>query len=309
MTSCSEFELLISQKLDHELTEMEEDLLTTHLHTCANCRTLYQDLAYLQKTLSSFSVSPPSSLHARIMDQIKEETAVTASVSSIPIRKSIFPKCFAAAAALLLLISGTVLSLRMSPFSSDGTTLENGEAYSVSNKAEPNSLAPEAKPQPEVASPKSSIPSSEEKSTVPKDVAKQGAMQKSLPKESTIARSQETVDSNAPPISDNLTGSGGSLSSSPPAASQETTSEQTSDTRAMSLLPEGITYEEAEALLLEFLITEGCPSPQVVYQGLSSDGASYLFLYTDDAGEAWIYSVAKADGAILCESNSETSVR
>ncbi|MDF2839116.1 MAG: hypothetical protein K0S60_819, partial [Evtepia sp.] len=65
----------------------------------------------------------------------------------------------------------------------------------------------------------------------------------------------------------------------------------------------------AEALLLEFLITEGCPSPQVVYQGLSSDGASYLFLYTDDAGEAWIYSVAKADGAILCESNSETSVR
>lgn len=307
MASCFEFELLISQKLDDELSETEEALLTRHLQTCADCRTLYLDLVNLQKTLSSFSVLPPPNLHARIMDRIKEDTSVTAPVLSSSIHKRVFSR-WLAAAAVLLFISGAVLSTQVNPFSQTDATLDNTETYSLSKEAEQRCLAPNAEPQPETESPMCATTSNAEKSSAKKDVAEQNGTHKILSQDNTSSKIEDPVDSQTPPTSEALSKSEETYDGAPPSMSQGLSDEKTLDSRTATLLPEGITWEEAEALLLKYLSVENSPAPQIVYQGLSSDGINYRFLYTDDTGKSCNYFVSLSDGAILCESTSDAFV-
>jgi hypothetical protein len=304
MTSCSEYELLISQKLDNELSTTEEELLSIHLQTCADCRALYQDLTHLQKTLSSLSVSPPPNLHDRIVQQIKEETAAAAPLHSGRSRKPLFK--WLTAAALVLLVSGAVLTKQLNPVSSDNATMGAGKTYSAPLSTEP------AVPEPEIeqeTEPPIYEGTSDATQEIPQnDVSNRETAPKSIPQEETISDTQETLNANAlatpePPCEAEK------FYGSPPSTSTEDASEEApAEARTATFLPENITYEQAEALLIEFL-SQGNPTlPQIVYLGLSSDGASYQFLCTDDAGKDLNYSVALSDGTIQCESITDTTI-
>jgi predicted anti-sigma-YlaC factor YlaD len=52
--NCSDFQELISAKLDKELTQEEEKLLTEHLKTCINCAGFAKELEELKVTTSSW---------------------------------------------------------------------------------------------------------------------------------------------------------------------------------------------------------------------------------------------------------------
>lgn len=302
MTSCFEFELLINQKLDHELSEAEEEMLTSHLQTCTDCRSLYEDLRHLQETLSSFTVTPPPYLHSKIMDRIKVESEVTTPESHTPIQKRFLFKWLAVAAALLLLISCTVISLHNNVSSPDVTLSEN-ETSSLAGGAGQKSITSEQEIKPEEKSSNSSI-SNTEKSDQQKDTPKQSVPKKNPPNENQNSKLQKSIINNNPPTSEFLSESAETDNAPPPTDSEDSIKEQALGSRSLTLLQEDISYEEAEALLSQHLSKEGSSSPELVYQGLSPDTERYLFLYTDDSGQKWNYSVAKIDGTIHCESTS-----
>lgn len=106
MTSFSEFEIMISQALDHELSDAEMAELQAHLAHCAKCRTLYDDLLQIQTATTSLSRPAPETLHAHIMSRIQEDVTLNAPDNKPPIpRKKSHVKWYLTAAVFLLLIS------------------------------------------------------------------------------------------------------------------------------------------------------------------------------------------------------------
>ena len=309
MNLCSEFELLISQKLDNELSETEEYLLNEHLQTCVDCRTLYQELDSLHQTLSSFSVSPPLDLHDQIMKQINTEFVVTKSPPSKAIRKPLFSKwLISTAAALLLLISASIISIKLFPASSDSIVLESSEASTdavIKDDRPPmtEDLSP-TEPNPSVSNQKvndQTIPL-QETNNEHKNQSNNVQTNKAQPNDANTNPSQTNeiqINKDAETIE--------SFASPSPSSMQENSNDQSmlrsfnTDTANRS---EGISYEEAERLLFDFLLTEETAEPHITYQELSSDGNYYQFLYTDNDGETWKYFVSLYDGTISFESAS-----
>lgn len=146
MTSCSEFELIISQALDHELSDTEEEALKAHLEGCAECRALYDELKEIQLDTASLSVTPPEALHAQIMDRVQETSS--SAVSDSTAHKSHSKWLFIAAVFCLILSASLFYKLHSFPgqdplFSStsekkDAQTESSSEAIQGGNSESEN---------------------------------------------------------------------------------------------------------------------------------------------------------------------------
>lgn len=73
--NCSDFQPLISAKLDKELTPEEEKILARHLKTCANCAILAKELEDLRIIYSSWeNVQIPVELEKQILNRTVKTT-------------------------------------------------------------------------------------------------------------------------------------------------------------------------------------------------------------------------------------------
>ena len=73
MNTCEHYRLQISQLLDGELPEAQQQTLRTHLHTCPDCQRVYEDFLTLQTAVRDTAAEPPAELTARIMQQVRHE--------------------------------------------------------------------------------------------------------------------------------------------------------------------------------------------------------------------------------------------
>lgn len=89
MNTCEHYRLQISQLLDGELPEAQQQTLRTHLHTCPGCQRVYDDFLTLQAAVRGTAAEPPAELTARIMQQVRLQPAPAARPAQpTPVRRA-----------------------------------------------------------------------------------------------------------------------------------------------------------------------------------------------------------------------------
>lgn len=89
MNTCEHYRLQISQLLDGELPEAQQQTLRTHLHTCPDCQRVYDDFLTLQAAVRGTAAEPPAELTARIMQQVRLQPAPAARPARpTPVRRA-----------------------------------------------------------------------------------------------------------------------------------------------------------------------------------------------------------------------------
>ncbi|MEX2016427.1 MAG: zf-HC2 domain-containing protein, partial [Candidatus Hydrogenedentales bacterium] len=117
-TSCTEYRSLMERHIDGSLNEAEQAQLQAHAQVCEGCR---RELAWLQATaidlekLGDEAVGKARLIDVRaaVLDQIRtgeagREVASDSTVTSFRSRRRIWPRVFAAAAALAVAALGLV---------------------------------------------------------------------------------------------------------------------------------------------------------------------------------------------------------
>lgn len=149
MNTCEHYRLQISQLLDGELPEAQQQTLRAHLHTCPDCQRVYEDFLTLQAAVRGTAAEPPADLTARIMQQVRHEPVPAARPAQpMPARRAPHPKPkskkrpdgrispllpISVMAACLALILGATLWFvphRSQPSGAD-TALDNAQAPTV----------------------------------------------------------------------------------------------------------------------------------------------------------------------------------
>lgn len=93
MNTCEHYRLQISQLLDGELPEAQQQTLRAHLHTCPDCQCVYEDFLSLQAAVRGTAAEPPADLTARIMQQVCHEPIPAARPAQLmPARRAPHPK-------------------------------------------------------------------------------------------------------------------------------------------------------------------------------------------------------------------------
>lgn len=93
MNTCEHYRLQISQLLDGELPEAQQQTLRAHLHTCPDCQCVYEDFLTLQAAVRGTAAEPPAELTARIMQQVHHEPVPAARPAQpMPARRAPHPK-------------------------------------------------------------------------------------------------------------------------------------------------------------------------------------------------------------------------
>ena len=93
MNTCEHYRLQISQLLDGELPEAQQQTLRAHLHTCPDCQRVYDDFLTLQAAVRGTAAEPPADLTARIMQQVRHEPVPAARPAQpMPARRAPHPK-------------------------------------------------------------------------------------------------------------------------------------------------------------------------------------------------------------------------
>lgn len=101
---CEDAALLLSARLDGELSEAEERELNDHLAQCPACRALAEDLASLHASLSYLEDEPaPEGFAARVMERVRAETS---EKKTIPLFKRPQVRAIAGLAACAVLCVG-----------------------------------------------------------------------------------------------------------------------------------------------------------------------------------------------------------
>ena len=172
MNTCEHYRLQISQLLDGELPEAQQQTLRTHLHTCPDCQRVYDDFLTLQAAVRGTAAEPPADLTARIMQQVRLQPAPAARPAQpTPVRRAPRTKETAkkrpdgrispllpisVMAACLALILGATLwfTPHRNPSGSGSTALDNLRTQTESVTPTGNDTAqnePEQSPAPETA--------------------------------------------------------------------------------------------------------------------------------------------------------------
>lgn len=143
MNTCEHYRLQISQLLDGELPEAQQQTLRAHLHTCPDCQRVYEGFLTLQAAVRSTAAEPPADLTARIMQQVRHEPVPAARpaqptpVRRAPRTRETAKKCpdgrispllpISVMAACLALILGATLwfTPRRNPSGSGSTALDS----------------------------------------------------------------------------------------------------------------------------------------------------------------------------------------
>lgn len=86
MSSCIHYQQQISHMLDGELPAEQAQTLRAHLHTCPDCRRVYDAFLFMQAAVRDAAAEPPADLTARIMQQVRREPVPIASHTAAPTR-------------------------------------------------------------------------------------------------------------------------------------------------------------------------------------------------------------------------------
>ena len=146
MTDCTEYEVLLSARLDGELIPEEAARLDAHLSTCPSCQALAAELEALHAELEDMAPIPPASLAKNVMEQVRAEAAtIPFPAKSKP--KKHWKRCGALAAALVLVIVGGS-RLAFSPCGSAGDMAETAAVAMepAEEEAAPTEECAEAEP-------------------------------------------------------------------------------------------------------------------------------------------------------------------
>lgn len=111
--NCSEYSVLLEKLLDGGLTQEEEQALRRHEADCPACARQRRELDRLQDTLSALDsgVPPmPEDFHAGWMQKVEEEAMEKKNRTEKPIRKTVMTRVLSAAAALVFVVGGTLLT-------------------------------------------------------------------------------------------------------------------------------------------------------------------------------------------------------
>lgn len=159
MNTCEHYRLQISQLLDGELPEAQQQTLRAHLHTCPECQRVYEDFLTLQAAVRGTAAEPPDDLTARIMQQVHLEPVPAARPAQpTPVRRAPHPKPKAkkrpdgrispllpisVMAACLALILGATLwfTPHRNPSGSGGTALDSSQAQTAAATPADNDAA------------------------------------------------------------------------------------------------------------------------------------------------------------------------
>lgn len=158
---CESYELMISRKLDNDLSESEEAALREHLRTCPECRALADALVDVTLSMRGDIAEPPEALASAVMERIEAYDAA-------PKRRPIRPWAkvlIAASLALAISVGGFaawVGTWRMgSSSAADGAVMEEAIEEDVMMQAAvaeaPAVPMPEAAPTP-VEAPQAAAP-------------------------------------------------------------------------------------------------------------------------------------------------------
>lgn len=272
MASCEEFELLISLGLDGELSPEEALQLQDHLKSCPACCQFNQELSEIQSSISSLLLSPPPSLHTRIMDQISQEAALPSQDTAKIVRPGSFYRRYATtAAAVLVLVSALVFGSKLFP-ANLVDELPAPEATLASSDQAQRSIAGDTSPE------EATSPAIQNESPAPPPPSTGKASGRST----TPPRTAKKLDPIAPPMA---------ITSEPPP-------EPLPFTKDFATSMNSISQEEAQGLLIQKLMEDGEIDPVPVFSRLLDDSSAYLFQYTDSQGNTWDYRVSLYDGSI-----------
>lgn len=126
---CEDVQELLSRKLDDDLTEEEEKILAEHLINCNACLKKLKAAEIIKIELNDMDAEPPVSFAAG--------TLYKAGLSTKKRRFSFgsFTVLAAAAALVVLAVTGTFGNLFQSDATSDATTMMDGSAVTVDSSA------------------------------------------------------------------------------------------------------------------------------------------------------------------------------
>lgn len=172
MNTCEHYRLQISQLLDGELPEAQQQTLRAHLHTCPDCQRVYDDFLTLQAAVRGTAAEPPAELTARIMQQVRMQPAPAARPAQpTPVRRAprtketakkrpdgrispLLPISVMAACLALILGATMWFTPHRNPSGSGSTALDNLRTQTESVTPTGNDTAqnePEQSPAPETA--------------------------------------------------------------------------------------------------------------------------------------------------------------
>ncbi len=73
MTSCEQYQELISRMLDDDLSKAERDELAAHVRTCPDCAAVYVAFRSLSENLGADLEEVPASVHENIMAEVRRD--------------------------------------------------------------------------------------------------------------------------------------------------------------------------------------------------------------------------------------------
>lgn len=156
MAYCEEYMELISASLDGALSPAEQEKLTAHLASCAECQKLFDDLSALRAAMTQLPpVEVPEGLKGRILDAVAKEAGNVLPFAPVtkkapPIR---WQRWLASAAVLAVVVMGT---WSWKPWESRADLPRSAEAGMVSDQGAGNAAATGSLPMaPAAAAPKS----------------------------------------------------------------------------------------------------------------------------------------------------------
>ena len=276
MLSCEEITLLLSRRLDEELSDAEAAMLDEHLTACLDCCALSESLTCLQEDLQLLSHEPPADLSDRIMAAIRLDSSSPADVTALPVavavkKRPTWRQWTSIAAALAVIILGTTGLVLLSP--SSGSTPMDTIAYETA-------AAPEA---------------AEEMGEV----------------KASTSKSDDTVDAAAPPVDEGDAAEGSASDSTIRDAIQRADSEYGADEEPdlqIACAGEPLTIDTTNAvvsvideeaalyILRAYLALDTVDSLSCV--GLSEDGLHYLFNHVSDEAAVSVYLISILDGSV-----------
>lgn len=306
MPGCDEYWELISARLDGALSPEEEARLEAHLASCPDCRAAEEELSAIHRGLEALPpIEPPAGLTERIMAAVEADAVVP-----LPVKKRApWRKWLASAAVLAVILGGTAVlrpwqALNASGHSSDSTASaaemapamaedteraaaggETPSEYSEAGVLSAEDTAAGAEPSAAAVSEKAVPPSG------PASSALSSSPEEAAPEEYFAPFSA----SSAPASPDGgSSGSAGKADGTPaPQNSQFTAGQepQTSVTPREALELAAASLPESSDGTAEYSDTDGVlfctvrmageegdrQTCTVTYDGLSSDGAYYLF--------------------------------
>ncbi len=105
MSTCSEYQALISQMLDGELPEPQKTGLLEHIGSCKTCASVYDAFAFISSSLDEGLADPPADFGADVMQAIQKQDNIVPISAKKQRHRWTRPASLVACMALIVLLA------------------------------------------------------------------------------------------------------------------------------------------------------------------------------------------------------------